>query len=258
MRKVTTGNFMIKKLLHLFLPTVLLANPFEITLQDEMQWLEEETFIVSASRVRENIKKTSASVNVIDEEMIEVSSAKNISELLNTIPGISVTQGNLFFNEIEVRGIKDYTSKQVLFMIDGHSIDALLLNGGSTAILDKISLDNIKRIEIVKGPASALYGANAFTALINIITKDVADINGVIVNSKIGSHNTKEVNLLYGQKYDELSLVANTNLKETDGNKVYIKQDRANKSALNNPYLKQLTANVKIDYKDFYLKSMYL
>ncbi len=249
---------MIKKLLHIFLPTLLLANPFETTLQDEIQWLDEETFVVSASRVKENIKKTSASVNVIDEEMIAVSSAKNISELLNTVPGISVTQGNLFFNEIEVRGIKDFTSKQVLFMIDGHSIDALLLNGGATAILDKISLDNIKRIEIVKGPASALYGANAFTALINIITKEALDINGVVVNGKIGSNNTNEVNLLYGKKYDELSFVANINVKDTDGNKVYIKQDRANKSAINNPYLKQLTANVKIDYKDFYLKSMYL
>ena len=249
---------MIKKLLYIFLPTLLFANPFETTLQDEMQWLEEETFVVSASRVKENIKKTSASVNVIDEEMIEVSGIKNISELLNTVPGISVTQGNIFFNEIEVRGIKDFTSKQVLFMIDGHSIDALLLNGGAAPILDKISLDNIKRVEIVKGPASALYGANAFTALINIITKDAADINGVIVNSKIGSYNTKEINLLYGKQFDELSLVANINVKDTDGNKVYVKQDRANKSATNNPYLKQLTANIKVNYKDFYMNSMYL
>ena len=245
-------------LLVLGLPLLLWSNQFDATLENEIQWLEEESFVVSASRVKENIKKTSASISIIDEDMISKMGLNNLTDVLATISGISVSQSAIYFKEIASRGIKDFTSKHILFMIDGHSIDAILLNGGSTAVLDNMPLHNVKRIEVIKGPASALYGANAFTGLVNIITKNASDIDGSIVNSKIGSYNTKELNLLYGKQYEDLSIVANINFYKTDGNSVFVKKDRANNSATTDPYLEQLHANIKLDYKNFYLSTMYI
>jgi len=246
-----------KIFLSLGLPLLVLANEFNTGIENEISWLKEETYVVSASRVKENIDKSAASITVIDEDMIRKMGADTILDILRVVPGIGVTQSNIFTNEIESRGIKDWFSKQILFMIDGHSTDTNLLNGGSTWTLDKLHVKNIKRVEIVKGPASALYGANAFTALVNIITKKANDIDGVEVSAKLGSYKTEEANLLFGQKYDKLSVVANINVFESDGNKVFVKQDAVNNSGYTNPYRKQFVANLALEYEEFYLSSMY-
>ena len=249
---------MVRKIIFLSLPIFLWSNQFDATLQDEIQWLEEETFVVSASRVKENIKKASASISIIDEDMIERLGLNNLTDVLSTIPGIDVTQSNIYFKEVESRGIKDFTSKHILFMVDGHSIDSVLLNGGSTPVLSDMPLDNIKRIEVIKGPASALYGANAFTTLVNVITKKASDINGAIISSKIASYDTKEMNLLYGKQYKNLSITTNLNFLKSDGNSVFIKKDRVNNSANNDPFLKQFKGDFRVEYKDFYFSSMYI
>ncbi|MGB5866569.1 MAG: TonB-dependent receptor [Arcobacteraceae bacterium] len=237
--------------------TTLLANPFQSALQNEVSWLKEETYIISASKTKETIKKTPASIYVITDEMIEKMGANNILDVLETVPGIGITQSNIFLKEIEVRGIKDWFSKQVLFMIDGHSLDANLVNGGATWSFDSMSLDNISRIEIIKGPASAIYGANAFTALVNIITKNANEINGAKIKTKFASFNTQEANLLYGKKYNDLSVVFNINIQKSDGDNHFVNQDVNNKSGYTNPYLKQLKTDLKLHYKDFQLNAMY-
>lgn len=236
----------------------LFANPFQSTLENEISWLKEETFVISASKVKENINKTPASVYVITDTMISKMNVNNILDVLATVPGIGITQSNISIKEIEVRGIKDWFSKQVLFMIDGHSLDANLINGGATRSFGKLGLDNISRIEIIKGPASSLYGANAFTALINIITKDAKDIDGTIVKTKLASFNTKEANLLHGKKYNDLSVVLNINVQTSDGDKQFVQQDKNSKSGYTNPYLKTLQTNIKLNYKDFSFTTMYL
>jgi outer membrane receptor for ferrienterochelin and colicin len=236
----------------------LLANPFQSTLENEISWLKEETFVISASKVKENIDKTPASIYVITDKMINRMGANNILDVISTVPGIGITQSNISLKEIEVRGIKDWFSKQVLFMLDGHSLDANLINGGATRSFGKLGLDNISRIEIIKGPASALYGANAFTALINIITKSAEDIDGTIVKTKLASFNTKESNLLYGKKHNNLSLVLNINIQKSDGDRQFVQQDVNLKSGYTNPYLKTLQASIKLNYKDFYLTTMFL
>jgi len=236
----------------------LFANPFQSTLENEISWLKEETFVITASKVKENIDKTPATVYVITDEMIEKMGANNILDVLETVPGIGITQSNISLKEIEVRGIKDWFSKQVLFMIDGHSLDANLINGGATKSFDTMILDNIARIEIIKGPASAMYGANAFTALVNIITKKAEDIDGTSIKTKLASFNTQETNLLHGKKYNDLSVVFNLNIQKSDGDAHFVHQDKNSKSGYTNPYAKQLKADIKLGYKDFSLTTMFL
>lgn len=249
---------MLKRILFFCTPVFLFSNPFETTLQDEIDWLKEETTVISASKVKEDIDKTPASISVIDEELIEKIGLNTLSDVLNTVAGINVTQSNIFLKEIESRGIKDWFSKQILFLVDGHPIDANFINGGATWSYAETSLYNVKRIEIIKGPASSLYGANAFTALVNIITKNIKDIDGVETVIKKGSFNTTELNLLLGKEVNsEVGVLANLNFYETDGKSINVQSDSKGNSGVTNPYSKRFKADLKIDYDDFYLLFSY-
>lgn len=198
------------------LSTILFSNNItniEQQFSEEQNWLEAETFVVSASRIKENIKKTPANVTVIDTEQIEAMGAENIYDILTTVPGINVSKGNVYTKKVSVAGIQTWFSEKVLFLLDGHSLNTGV-NNGSTSTYKEIPIELIKRVEVVMGPSSALYGQNAFMALVNIITKKAEDIDATIVTLKGGSHNTKVVNLHYGKKYDRLGVTANINSKK--------------------------------------------
>jgi len=238
------------------LPVLLLSSSFESTLQKEQLWLQEETFVISASKFKEDIKKTPASVSVIDADMIEKMGAQTLIDALRAVPGLGVHQSNIFVNEIESRGVKTWFSEKVLILLDGHSLNTLR-NGGATLQYDKIPLDNVDRIEVVRGPASALYGENAFTALINIITKDAKDINGIEASIKGGSFNTKTFNLLFGKVYGDLSVSGNINITQTDGLDPYIASDAVGNSGTADTSGKRKNMHLKMDYNGFYLMSHY-
>lgn len=235
---------------------LLIANPFESTLHEESQWLEEETFVVSASRVKEDIKKTAASVTVIDEKMIEAMGANTLLDVLRTVPGLGVHQSQLFVNEIESRGVKTWFSEKVLILLDGHSLNGLR-NGGATLQYDTLNLQNVERIEVVRGPASALYGENAFTALINVITKKAEDIDGTVASVKVGSYNTQSYNLLFGKKIDDVSITANLNYVKSDGYQAYVAQDAVGNSGYTDPTTDKKSAHLNVESKGLYFMGQY-
>lgn len=233
------------------------ANPLESTLDNERQWLEEETFVVSASKVKEDIKKTAASVSVIDAEQIEEMGANTLLDVLRTVPGLGIHQSQIFNQEIEVRGVKTWFSEKVLILLDGHSLNSLR-NGGATLQYDTINLENVKRIEVVRGPASALYGENAFTALINIITKKAEDIDGAQVRIKAGSYNTQTYNFLFWKKINDVSVTANLNYVASDGYKAFIAQDSVGNSGFTSPTTKKTSAYINLESKGFYFMGQYV
>ena len=243
-------------LLGLVFPMLLAANIFETTLDKEREWLDEETFVVSASKVKEDIKKTAASVTVIDEKMIEIMGANTLLDVLRTVPGLGVHQSNLFVNEIESRGVKTWFSEKVLILLNGHSLNGLR-NGGATLQYDNINLENVERIEVVRGPVSALYGENAFTALVNIITKKAEDIDGTVASVKLGSYNTQTYNLLFGKKIDDFSISGNLNYTKTDGYEAYIASDVVGNSGYTHPTSERKNLNLNMGYKGFYFMGQY-
>lgn len=199
------------------LSTILFSNNItnvKKQFSEEQNWLEAETFVISASRIKDSIKKTPASVTVIQEEQIEAMGAENIYDILKTVPGINVPQGNVYTDEVSVAGIQTWFSEKVLFLLDGHSLNIDYLNGGATSAYKEIPVEMIKRVEVVTGPSSALYGENAFMALVNIITKKADDIDGTIVTIKGGSNEAATLNLHYGKKYDGFAVTANINSKK--------------------------------------------
>lgn len=89
--------------------------------------------------------------------------------------------------------------------------------GDAFFVFDDFPVENIKRIEIIRGPGSAVYGENAFSAVINIITKDADDIGGVRVSGGYGSFGTHEENILFGDTWGKVKLYCMMRYRSTDG-----------------------------------------
>lgn len=181
--------------------------------------------VYTASRTVEEIKKSAASVTVITEQEIRSMGAMNLADVLRTVPGIGITKNSLDISEVEVRGIKTEFSEKVLFMLNNHPLNNNLVNGGSTWTYGNLPVNNIRRIEVIRGPGSALYGANAFLAVINIFTKEAQDIDGVQLRAGAGNFDTQQYNLLFGKEWGDLSATANFNFFETDGIEAVVERD---------------------------------
>ncbi len=247
-----------KTLLFLSMVTLVAANPFDTTLKEEVSWLKDETFVISASKVNEEVKKATASVSVIDEETINLTGAQTLFEVLRVVPGLGISQSNIYVDKINVRGIETLFSEKVLILLDGHSLNSDLLDGGATAPYSNFPLNHVKRIEVIKGPASALYGENAFTALINIITKEAKEIDGTQVSATLGSNNTYIANVLGGETYENFDIAFDINYRDTDGAEMFVPHDAIGRSGYIHPFSKRLYTNLSVKHDSgFYVKANY-
>ncbi len=136
----------------------------------ELQILEEE-YVVTASKYRQPISQSPSNLYVITSEDIRQSGATDIPTLLRRIPGLEVLQMSGADFNVSARGDNQVLANKVLLMVDGRSvyIDA---QGFVFWKALPVTLPEIERIEVLKGPASSLYGFNAFDGVVNIITKN--------------------------------------------------------------------------------------
>lgn len=237
MRRVTTRH---KHLLLIF-PSLLLTTAayaseekpeHEATapigaLEEEIKWLQEESYITTATKTKESLLKSGATVSVITANDLRNMGARNLMDALKRVPGIGITQSNIGMAEVEIRGVKTTFSEKVLFLINGHPTNNNLINGGAFSAYDDVIIDDIQRVEIVRGPGSALYGANAFVAVINVITKTASEVNGTKLSVTAGSDNTRQLNALYGGTLNNIDIVANVNVYDTDGSDGKVVSDQA-------------------------------
>jgi outer membrane receptor for ferrienterochelin and colicins len=133
-----------------------------------------DKIVITASRTKRVMSETPASVSVISKNTIASSPAKTIEDLLITQTGVqakrSVSIGEGIPSDIIIRGIPgSLTASRTLILVDGIPTNA---SGTPFLIINEIPMDAIERIEIVRGPYSSLYGANAFGGVVNIITKE--------------------------------------------------------------------------------------
>ncbi|MGZ5621915.1 MAG: TonB-dependent receptor plug domain-containing protein, partial [Methylobacter sp.] len=170
-------------------------------LEKELAYLAaERQVVVTASKMEEPVDKTIATTTVITQDDIAHIGARNLLDVLRLVPGIGITQTQFGWREIEVRGIKTLASEKVQIMLNGHPLDHNLQNAGSTWVYDDLPVDTIKRVEVVRGPGSALYGANAFLAVINIITQNAKDLSGLHTSAGWGSFDTQQYRASWGKQ----------------------------------------------------------
>lgn len=196
----------------------------DASLEDEMAWLRAETYVITASRVLENIKKSAASITVITDRQIRQMGARHLADVLRTVPGIGVMYGPDGTYKIDARGILKGGGQHVLLMINSHPVNENF-GGGAMPLYDTSVVNTIQRIEVIRGPGSALYGANAFAGVINIITKEAAAVDGIQVSALGGSFQTQQYDLLAGKQFGDLGIVFNFNYLDTDGYAAYIEED---------------------------------
>ncbi len=143
--------------------------------------------VSSVSRQQSTIGRSPTAVFVITQEMIRRSGATCVPELLRMAPGVSVAKISSHSWAIGIRGEQSRFDKLLLVMIDGRSVYNPIF-GGVFWDMQDLLLDDIDRIEVIRGPGGTIWGANACDGVINIITKRAPDTQGVYVTAGGGNY----------------------------------------------------------------------
>lgn len=142
--------------------------------------------VTSASKKQERFFDTAAAIYVITQEDIRRSGATSIPELLRTVPGLDVAHIDASKWAISSRGFNDRFANKMLVLIDGRTVYSPLFSGVNWDVQDTL-LEDIERIEVIRGPGATLWGANAVNGVINIITKAAKDTQGGLVTAGAGN-----------------------------------------------------------------------
>ena len=203
-------------------------------------------------------------VTVITAQQIKQMGYRTLADVLKTVQGFDINMNRFGGEKITARGVFDDTmSPKVRVLIDGHSINHQW-SGGATWVFHDLVVENAKRIEVIRGPGSALYGMNAFLAVINVVTKDTDDIDGFQWTASGGSFDTQNYNMLFGKEIKGLKISGFFDFFDTEGQSENVEQDVLfpapfSKSPGRSQNEKVKTdLNLKLSYKDLELKAKYL
>jgi iron complex outermembrane recepter protein len=142
--------------------------------------------VTTASKTPQTLIHTAAAAFVITQEDIRRSGTTNIPELLRMVPGIEVARVNAHTYAITARGFNGVYANKLLVLIDGRSVYTPLFSGVQWDLQDTM-LEDIERIEVIRGPGGTLWGANAFNGVINIITKSAHETQGGLATAHGGT-----------------------------------------------------------------------
>ncbi|HKX27668.1 MAG TPA: TonB-dependent receptor, partial [Blastocatellia bacterium] len=158
--------------------------------------------VISASKKEENLFQTAAAIYVITEEEIRRSGLTNLPELLRLAPGLQVARIDGTKWAISARGFNGRFANKLLVLIDGRSIYSSETSGVYWEEQD-LPLENIERIEVIRGPGGTLWGANAVNGVINIITKQAQETQGGWITAGGGSEESGFGFVQYGGKISD-------------------------------------------------------
>lgn len=173
------------------------ADVMEMDLEDLMKMQ-----VTSVSRKSEKLSNAAAAIHVITQEDIRRSGATSIAEALRLSPGLEVARQDAHNWAISSRGFNDEFANQLLVLIDGRSVYTPLFAGVYWDVQD-LMLEDIDRIEVIRGPGGTLWGANAVNGVINITTKSAKDTQGLLVTGGGGTEELGFGGFRYGGKVGE-------------------------------------------------------
>lgn len=192
---------------------------FDVTLEELLN-----VGIVSASKKKQSVLDAPATAYVVTEEQIRTRGYTNLLELLEDIPEVEVQRNSNseFRNLVTIRGVAG--NEKFLVLVNGVRITPA--TGDSYVLGTQFSIVNAQRVEVIIGPASALYGVDAFSGIINIITKaqEGAAIKGINTTGSYGLYNTTDNFFVAGTKFDKLRINVTGHYyfsQEPDYHKIY-------------------------------------
>ena len=168
-------------------------NDLSILSLDELLDLD----VVSVAKVPEKVTKTAAAIFIITQEDIRRSGTNTIPDVLRMVPGVHVYQIDANKVAVSARGFASRFANKMLVMVDGRTVYSPLFSGVYWDTQD-LMLEDIERIEVIRGPGGTLWGANAVNGVINIISKDTADSQGGLIKAEVGSYEQRLISGRYG------------------------------------------------------------
>ncbi|MFQ5412550.1 MAG: TonB-dependent receptor plug domain-containing protein, partial [Phycisphaerae bacterium] len=185
--------------------------------QEDIELLELEVpIVVTASRRAQKITSVPHAMSVVTAEDIRRSGARTIPDALRLVPGVDVADLTFGNSAVSVRGFHGFLSRQVLVLVDGRQIfDSHF--GGTLWGTWPFQLEDIERIEVVRGPGGVTWGANAVNGVINILTKDPRDQLGLTYSAGGGSRGTYKTHLGYAFEDGKLRMRISGEYEASDG-----------------------------------------
>jgi outer membrane receptor protein involved in Fe transport len=150
----------------------------------------EETVVVSASRTEEKLVNAPATMTVIGSDTIQSAPTQNFAELLRTVPGLNITQVSARDINVTSRGATGTLATGQLALLDGRSLYQDFFGFVMWDFLP-VNLNEIKQVEVIRGPASAVWGANALNGVVNVITKSPREMQGTTAVLGVGGFDRK-------------------------------------------------------------------
>ncbi|MFA5297097.1 MAG: TonB-dependent receptor [Lutibacter sp.] len=186
---------------------------FNISIYGQKDTINLKEVEVTSNRISLPFSKTSRTITILTNNDIVKSAATNLSDVLQNVAGVDIRRRGIdgMQSDLYIRG---GSFDQTLLLIDGVKMDDA--QTGHHTMNAILSLENIERIEIIKGPAARIYGQNAFTGAINIITKAVTE-NSTVLNFNYGSYHNKKVEVSLTHKFKEGGILASVGYQESEG-----------------------------------------
>ena len=175
-----------------------------------------ELSVSIATGTAKPVFQSAAVTSVVTAEQIKTMGATELHEVLETIPGLHVSiQANTYDYIYTMRGIRNGTNSQVLVLLDGNRFSVPYQ--GRSMIGLELPVENIQQVEVIRGPGSAMYGADAFAGVINIITKKAKDIEGTTIGGRIGNWDTQSTWAQHGSHWAGWGVAASLQYQHTNG-----------------------------------------
>lgn len=166
---------------------------------DEDLYFSSLPVVATVSRLPQPLSDAPASVTVIDSEMIRASGSRSVADLLRLVPGFQVSPSTTDAPRVSYHGLADEDfSSRVQVLVDGRSLYSPLFQGGVNWNLMPVALEDIDRIEVLRGSNAAAFGANAFLGVVNIITLDPSQAQGATASVSHGNQGVRDASARVG------------------------------------------------------------
>ncbi|MGE5467007.1 MAG: TonB-dependent receptor plug domain-containing protein [Ignavibacteria bacterium] len=176
----------------------------------EHDYFEELPVVLSVSRLAQPLDETPGAVTVIDRDTIRRLGARDIYDVLRIVPGFLVSGWSGASPIAAYHNVVDQVGSKLQVFIDGRSVYSTFFLGGTQRGLQSVILEDVERIEVLRGSNSAAYGANAFLGVVNIVTRHTADTRGALVSVTGGQRGVNDNTVRYGWGSDDASFRIST------------------------------------------------
>lgn len=209
-----TFKFVVSSSFLLFCTVASLAEASETFVEaDELLLFEDMDIVVSASRLEQPADQLSVPVSILSKEDLHYGGVTSISEALRYAPGVDVLQLDRSRYAVGIHGLQGLFSDRMMTLIDGMPADSPAFGGPEFSSLP-ITIEDIDRIEVVRGSGGAAWGANALSGVVNIITKEPSVVEGMFLSTSVSGFGDSHSQVRYGGSSENWSWLVSAAYEE--------------------------------------------